>query len=885
MNNELDELYVRLKDASFFRQVLEHLGIPVYLINVETCRLVNGSGTCHEISHGNDHPCDSFEHTCGLRLAVEKKRAVSLRHRHYDSSGKPLEVEVYTLPLFDSDGSVPCVLEFSLDLNREQDKLSRLRVFQQIIDQIPTSIVLTDRGGNIEYVNPSFSEITGYSPDEVIGKNPRVLKDPDRPSSDYRELWNTISSGKSWRGEFHNRKKDGSFYWEDALVAPVKDAAGKIVNYIAIKENSSPRKQLEERVWLQARAMDDSTNAIVISDAKDPNHPAIYVNKSFEKLTGYTWEETKGRNFRFLYGEDSDQPQLKIIREALNIGEPCRCLLRNYRKDGSLFWNELRITPLKDEKGKLTHFVGSFDDVTEYQRIQQELYRNEERLRLSQEFANIGTWDWKIRTGELHWSDQVTSLFGYDRKTIEATYENFIGAIHPDDRQMVTDAINDCIEQGTDYRIEHRVVWPDGSVHWLQESGNVNRDGEGRPLNMLGLVQDITGRVESEQNLTASREEAEKANRAKSEFLSSMSHELRTPMNAIIGFGQLLEMDSELKPDQKDSVQEIARAGKHLLNLINEILDLSRIELGKIELSPESLDCEELIVESLTLIHLLAGRSGIEIVHEKAENLFVYADRIRLKQVLVNLLSNAVKYNKPGGMISIGLVLEGDMVRFTVEDTGIGIASDRLESIFEPFTRIETGTEEIEGTGIGLSICRSLIESMNGSIRVESEPGRGSVFSFELPAAEKKEQAVIPDQQERSEILRKSIEGIHTVLYIEDDPSNIRLMEHTLGSLPSIHLLTAAGAKEGLRIAEADMPELILLDLSLPEMDGFTVLKILRKEVWGRDIPVVALSAHAMPGDIERGKQAGFTDYLTKPVDFSRLYALVEDLLGRSNSL
>lgn len=883
MNNITNDLYLKFEDASFFRRVLENLGIPVYLIDVETWQVLNGMGTCHELSHHSKTPCEPPGHTCGLKLAVEKGVSVSLEHRHFNREGKPVPVEVYTIPLINPEGRVTHVLEFSLDLDKEQDKLSRLRVLQQVIDQIPTSIVLTDSRGAIEYVNPSFCDITGYTPPEVLGKNPRVLKDPGRPSSDYRELWKTITSGKSWRGEFRNRRKDGSFYWEDALIAPVKNTAGKIVNYIAIKENSSPRKQLEERVWLQARAMDDSTNAIVITDAVLPDYPVIYINNSFEKITGYSREEAEGRNLRFLYGEDAAQPQLDVIRAALKEGRPCRCLLRNYRKDGGMFWNELRVTPLKDDKGRLTHFVGSFDDVTEYQRIQQELYRNEQRLRLSQNFAGIGTWDWNILTGELHWSDQVASLFGYDAGTVETSYASFIAAVHPEDRRMVTDAINDCIEHGIDYNVEHRVVWPDGSVRWLQESGNVFRDEKGRPLNMLGLVQDITVRVESERELTASREEAEKANRAKSEFLSSVSHELRTPMNAIIGFGQLLEMDEELKPDQKDSVREIVKAGKHLLDLINEILDLSKIELGKLEITSEAVECGALIEESLPFIQLLAERGSVEIIHEKGEEIFVFADRTRLKQVLVNLLSNAVKYNRQGGSVTLAVARRGNRVRFSIEDTGMGIAAEHLESIFEPFTRIGAETGVVEGTGIGLTICRSLIEKMDGTIKVRSEEGVGTVFSFELPAAEQAGRRGASDSTDSTETDRSprgAPGGMHKVLYIEDDISNIRLMEQTLGRRPSINLITAADAREGLELAERHLPELILLDLSLPGMSGFGVLEILRESEWGRDIPVIALSAHAMQADIERGKQAGFTEYLTKPVDFTRLYALTESLLG-----
>jgi signal transduction histidine kinase/CheY-like chemotaxis protein len=383
---------------------------------------------------------------------------------------------------------------------------------------------------------------------------------------------------------------------------------------------------------------------------------------------------------------------------------------------------------------------------------------------------------------------------------------------------------------------------------------------------------------------------AEDANKAKSDFLSSMSHELRTPMNAVLGFGQLLEQDEGLKPSHLEFVQEIMKAGRHLLDLINEVLDLSRIESGKIELSSEPVSCEDLIKEGLDLIAPLAEKRGIRIGRDVSATPTVMADRVRLKQALVNLLSNAVKYNSEAGSIRVILSKAGEMARIEVSDTGNGIPADRMPELFTPFNRLGRDSGEIEGTGIGLVISKRLIECMGGSIGAESEEGRGSRFWIELPTAvgpERREGG--PGENEKTEEIGSASsppETRHTVLYIEDNPANLRLVGRIFAMRGNIRFLTAHTPALGLELAEARRPELILLDLNMPEMDGYGVLKRLRASEWGKDIPVIAVTALAMPHDIERGKAAGFSEYLTKPLDVPGFLAAVDrQLAGESGEV
>jgi len=758
---------------------------------------------------------------------------------------------------------------------------SKLRTLSVAIEQSPVTVVITDIAGNIEFVNPKFTQATGYTAEEAIGKNPRVLKSGQMPSSTYKELWDTILAGRDWHGIFHNRRKNGELYWESAVISPVKDQEGVITHFLAVKEDITERKAMEGKLRLQAQAMDSASGYIVIADALQDDHPAIYVNASFERLTGYAPSEVLGKNTRFLHKDDTEQPGLQVIRAGLCEGKACQAQLRNYRKDGTLFWNDINISPVHDENGKLTHYIGISNDVTQLLRIQSDLINNEQRLRIAQEYANIGTWDLDTRTMELLWSDRMGPLFGHTNGELEITYENFLQSVHPEDRQKVADAIRTCIETGAMFQVSHRTIWPDGSIHWLFENGNVTRDDRGQPLRMLGLVQDITERKAAEQELILSREEAQRANQAKSEFLSSMSHELRTPLNAILGFAQLLGIDQRLDASQLDYANEIINAGRHLLDLINEVLDLSKIETGHLDLVMEQVSCPGLLEECLSLVEPLATSRGIGLEVGTPTEFTVQADRVRLKQVLVNLLSNAIKYNKPQGKVHVSCTEGEEMIRVSISDTGPGIPEAKLRELFLPFNRLGAENSEIEGTGIGLSISKRLIELMGGRIGVVSKVNLGSLFWIDIPKAEPEigvwgksslpAAAVLPTDEPRQ-----------TVLYIEDNPANLRLVGSILGMRKHIRLLSAHNAALGLDLAKIHRPDLILLDLNMADMDGYEFLNILRSRDWGKDIPVIAVTAHAMSYDIERGKAAGLAAYLTKPLDVPAFLSTLDEQLSEA---
>jgi len=398
------------------------------------------------------------------------------------------------------------------------------------------------------------------------------------------------------------------------------------------------------------------------------------------------------------------------------------------------------------------------------------------------------------------------------------------------------------------------------------------------------LNEELEERVEQRTiELVAARYEAERSSRAKSEFLSRMSHELRTPLNAILGFGQLLELELR-NPEQADNVKEILHAGQHLLELINEVLDLARIESGKFTVSKEPVPLMPLIGDCLTLIRPQAEARGIRIVEAGRDcGEHVRADRVRLKQVLLNLLSNAVKYNRDGGEIGIACVDQGEAILVRISDTGAGLTPEQQGRLFVAFERLDADQHAVEGSGIGLALSKRLVELMDGEIGVESTAGLGSTFWVRLPTSDGHPEPAHPTTGTATLEPPRSVNlQLWDVLCIEDNPANLRLIERILARRPDVRLLTASAPGLGLELAAAHRPALILLDINLPDMDGYDVMNCLREHPATRDIPVVAISANAMPKDLARGKAAGFADYLTKPLDVDRLLRVVDDVIGKA---
>ncbi|MBL4615686.1 MAG: response regulator [Magnetovibrio sp.] len=480
-------------------------------------------------------------------------------------------------------------------------------------------------------------------------------------------------------------------------------------------------------------------------------------------------------------------------------------------------------------------------------------------------------------------NDKFCQISGYSRdELLGQNHRVLLSDEHPPEffADMWKTIANGKVWQG-EIKNKHKIK----GYYWVRTTIVPNLNAEGKPFQYTGIRTEITENKTLEANLALSKIEADNSNQAKSEFLSSMSHELRTPMNAILGFAQMLEFNPKepLTQNQKTSVTHIMKGGQHLLDLINQVLDLAKIEAGEMGLSIEDVSFGTILDECLPLIQTMADDRGIQITvkgdfHSSQK---MRADHTRLRQALLNLMSNAVKYNRQNGKIIIDCRdTRSAMFRISITDTGEGISKNKQHQLFKPFSRLGAKNTEIEGTGIGLTITKKIIEGMDGRIGVDSEFGVGSTFWIELPLSERKlidvEDTGIHDADDAVKRL-PDIDGM--VLYVEDNPANLQLMEMIIESIEGLSMVSAHNAELGIELAKSNKPDIIILDINLPGMDGFAALKTLQGLENTQDIPVVALSANAMPKDIRKGIEAGFNKYLTKPIKVDEVVSAIKDLV------
>ncbi len=717
--------------------------------------------------------------------------------------------------------------------------------FRHLVEQAGEAFFVYDLTGRVIDVNQEACESLGYTRADLLALSVGEIDVTFDPVKG-KDRWKQMVPGVAVTMTGTHRRKDGTTFPTEERVAVFRSGNQRLL--LALVRDITDRKRAEEAIQqsqaqLEARvaerttelarandamraaslensrlaaAIDSSEIGVIIGDPRQPGQPTIFANPAFSRLTGYAREEAVGTNRLFLPGPDTDEAELEAVRKALVARRPYRGTVRAYRKDGTPFWDQLSVSPLFDEAGDLINFVGVHADVSAQIEAQDALRRSE--LRFSRMTANVPGMVYQLvlhadGTADFPYvSEGCRELFGLEPAEMRPDACTLLDRIHPDDIGGFLSALDESRHSGAAWSWEGRYVAGDGKAErWLQGAARPERYTNGDTL-WDGLLLDITKRKLAEAAISQAKEDAETADRAKSEFLSRMSHELRTPLNAILGFGQVLQMQ-KLPAAQNDRVGHIVTAGRHLLGLINEVLDISRIEAGRVELSLEPVSVAEVADETLSLIKPLAGERGVELHGVGPEHPlhgeYVMADRQRFKQVLLNLLSNAVKYNRQGGTVRLDLrdVGAGRPVAPERGRHGRGHPGGKTGAVVRGVRPPGRGKQRRAGHGPGAGVIEASHRGHGRPDRRGQHRGRGDlVLDRAAPRAEPDQSALGSRAGNGAPSPMGALARTHHVLYIEDNLSNLTLIEHLLADQPEIRLMTAMQGGLGLELARQHRP-------------------------------------------------------------------------------
>ncbi len=752
--------------------------------------------------------------------------------------------------------------------------------------------VFRDKQGTLVYSNNGIERFLGYTRAEYLAGvvDFITLTHPEDQKKALQNFLDTMSGRPTQPYQSRMIARDGSIVHVECAAQAALQENGEFSGYRVSVRDITHQKQAEEQLLKFRRAIEASSAMVVVTDWEGTIE---YVNPRFTEITGYTQEEIRGCNPRLLKsGVHPPDFYLemwkKIISGGIWQGEIC-----NRKKNGDLYWEQMSISSITDENGWITDYVAVKEDITEQRLAAETLRLSQEQLEMAIHAGRLGMWDYNLVTGTVYINDVYKTTLGYGAdEDLGEGIGIWTALIHPADLGPITAIIQEHLAGERDaYRAEYRLRCKDGRYKWVMDTGNIiDWDERGNPMRMIGVCLDIDDQFRLRDALLEAKEAAESANRAKSMFLANMSHEIRTPMNAILGFSHILEQDATLSREQLEKIRTISRSGNHLLALINDILDISKIEAGRTSLNHAPFCLHDLLSELEVMFGERCEAKGLRLVVDRDGTVpsHVIADESKLRQVFVNLIGNAIKFTKTGG-IAIRVRTEtvpeqGDdgernlRLQVEVEDSGVGIPTADFERIFDAFRQAGKGAAA-GGTGLGLTISRRLIEMMDGRLTVKSEVGQGSCFRFDLRIAAVEGEPVPAKVETRRVIGLIAGEEPCRVLVADDVPVN-RIVLCELLEPVGFAVREAVNGAEAVRICREWAPHVVFMDMRMPVMDGYEATRAIRDDDGGREVPVIAVTASAFKDAEAEIFEAGVSVYLRKPFRPEELYEILQKTVG-----
>ncbi|WP_338849638.1 PAS domain S-box protein [Massilia sp. W12] len=766
----------------------------------------------------------------------------------------------------------------------KQQEASRLELFNQRFAMDQHAIVsITDTSGNILYVNDKFCLISGFSREELIGNNHRLINSHYHPLDFFSNLWQTITSGRVWHGQICNRSKAGEQYWVDATIVPFLDGDGQPYQYIAIRTEITESKRMAEKIANSEREYRTVVNSLKeIVFRVDQTGAWTFLNPAWSNVTGYAIEESLGKNaLHFVYPQDREEVACSFADLLEDRVQSIKLQLRFNTTQGEFRWIDLYAQRECDENDRLLGLTGSLSDITEQRNATEQLKENLSFIDALIETIPQAIYLKDVDGRYMRMNRAACELFGVTEAQMVG--KTVFDLLPPDLAEFHHERDLKLYQERGTQNYEVMLNIHGRQVYTMYSKACLLRP-DGSPRGLVGTIVDMSNQKAAERALLQAKEAAESASRSKSEFLANMSHEIRTPMNGIIGMTDLT-LETELDRHQREYLEIVRSSADALLQIINDILDFSKIEAGKMTIEAITFDFNKTMLETLRVLSLRAQEKGLELALELDPEIpaFLIGDPGRIRQVLTNLVGNAIKFTERGEVVVRAAVKRLEqklMLKISVTDSGIGIPKDKQQMIFEAFAQEDgSTTRRFGGTGLGLSITRLLVGMMGGEVTVESTVGVGSTFAVTLVLG-------IDHEAKPAQPLGdwRSLRGMRFML-VDDNQTNMTILRAIFArwSVETICQFSGEAALQYCQSA-AEAPDCIVMDFAMPGMNGFeTAAAISTHEKYAKT-PIIMLSSTGMPGDATQSRKFGIQSYLLKPTTPDEILQAALSLIGGGRS-